>query len=80
MVRVTRELRESTAKMVAGIGEQSKKRLRDVRQKVLESCKEEIKDLDTRKQSERELQAHLEKATSGLEKLLSDKQKELLTN
>lgn len=67
-------------KVIASYAENAKKRIRDLRQKAMDSCKTELKDLDIRKQCERELQTQIEKHCANLEKAMGDKQKELLKN
>ena len=66
------------SKIVAESAENAKKRFRELRQKVLESVKDQIKDSDVKRQSERELSSCLEKYLTAIDKMTMDKQKELL--
>lgn len=66
------------SKLVAESAEFAKRRLRELRQKVLETLKDQIKDMDAKKQSERLFASRLEKYTASIEKLMLDKQKEIL--
>lgn len=66
------------SKIVAESAEHAKKRFRELRQKVLESLKDQVKDADVKKQSERELSSRLEKYVATIDKMTVDKQKELL--
>jgi ribosome recycling factor len=75
---VTKEIRENMSKIVAESAENAKKRFRELRQKVLESLKDQVKDTDVKKQSERELSSRLEKYVATIDKMTVDKQKELL--
>lgn len=61
------------------MAENSKKRLREIRQEVMNACKAHLKDRDVLQRSEREAQKIIEALTSKLEKLLQAKQKEITT-
>lgn len=66
------------SKVVAESAETAKKRFRELRQKVLESLKDQIKDTDVKRQGERELSSCLEKYLATIDKLTIEKQKDLL--
>jgi len=59
------------------MAEGTKKRFRDVRQEAMQACKDELKDLDVRRRSERDLQTILDQLAQKLEKLVMAKQKEI---
>lgn len=72
-------MREGLAKMVGASAEQIKRRIRNIRQTAMEACKTEIRDEDVRKRSEKQVSNEIEKALANLEKILMNKQKEILS-
>lgn len=76
--KINTELREAAVRQSASLAESAKKRLRGLRQEVLDACKDMVKDKDVLRQGERELKSIVEEATGRLEKVFAAKQKELM--
>lgn len=66
------------ARAAGGIGEQAKRRLRALRQRILDDVRPAIRETDTRRRGELELQRLFEQSMRGLDELVTQKSNELL--
>ncbi len=73
----TKELREQMAKHFSTITEQSKRRLRELRNEIINSLKSDIKDKSAMRQLEDKIKQFMDQQTGNLEALLSKKQEEI---
>jgi ribosome recycling factor len=74
---MTKELRDKLAKSLAGPSDAAKKDIREIRTKLVNACKEAVKDLNLKKQSDLAVEKLQDEMLKKIDELLSRKQREI---